>query len=84
MKGQTQEIRLLLVDDHAMFREGLARSLENEPDLKVVGQCSSSAEALALLKTGVTMVLLDVDLGAGRGLEFVEAANRTASRARSW
>ena len=77
MKGQTQEIRLLLVDDHAMFREGLARSLENEPDLKVVGQCSSSAEALALLKTGVTMVLLDVDLGATRGLEFVEAANRT-------
>ena len=59
-----------------MFREGLARSFEKEPDLKVVGQCSSTAEAIALLKTGVTMVLLDVDLGAGRGLEFVEAANR--------
>lgn len=76
MKSLTQEIRILLVDDHAMFREGLARSFEKEPDLKVVGQCSSTAEAIALLKTGVTMVLLDVDLGAGRGLEFVEAANR--------
>jgi two-component system, NarL family, nitrate/nitrite response regulator NarL len=71
-----QEIRILLVDDHAMFREGLARSLEKESDLKVVGQCSSTAEAIALLKTGVTMVLLDVDLGATRGLEFVEEANR--------
>jgi two-component system nitrate/nitrite response regulator NarL len=59
-----------------MFREGLARSLEKEPDLKVVGQCSSAAEALALLKTGPAMVLLDVDLGAGRALEFVEAANK--------
>jgi two-component system nitrate/nitrite response regulator NarL len=76
MKGLTQEIRILLVDDHAMFREGLARSFEKEGDLRVVGQCSSTAEAIALLKTGVTMVLLDVDLGAGRGLEFVEAANR--------
>src|ERR1043165_9013061 len=76
LKGQTQEIRLLLVDDHAMFREGLARSLEKEHDLKVVGECSSAAEAIALLKTGPTMVLLDVDLGAGRALEFVETANQ--------
>src|SRR5436853_6397445 len=71
-----QVIQLLLVDDHAMFREGLARSLEREPDLKIVGQCASSAEALALLRTHPTMVLLDVDLGLGRALEFVEAANK--------
>ena len=40
-------------------------SLENESDLKVVGQCSSTPKPSPLLKTGVTMVLLDVDLGAG-------------------
>ena len=72
-----QVIRLLLVDDHEMFREGLARSLEREPDFKIVGQCSSTAAALPLLKTGPTMVLLDVDLGPGRALEFVEAAQKT-------
>ena len=71
-----QEIRILLVDDHAMFREGLAQSLEKNPDMTVAGQCSSVPEALALLKSGVTMVLLDVDLGAGRGLAFVEAARQ--------
>src|SRR5581483_5989533 len=59
-----------------MFREGLARTLEREPDFKVIGQCSSSTEALPLLQSAPTVVLLDVDLGAGRALEFVEAANR--------
>ena len=59
-----------------MFREGLARSLEKEPDLKIVGQCSSSAEALALLRTRPTMVLMDVDPGLGLTLEFIEAANK--------
>lgn len=76
MDSLAQVIQLLLVDDHAMFREGLARSLEKEPDFKIVGQCSSSAEALSLLKTRPAMVLLDVDLGVGRALEFVEAANK--------
>jgi len=72
-----QTIQLLLVDDHEMFREGLARVLEKEPDIKIVGQCATSAEALALLnKCGATMVLLDVDLGAERGLDFVLNARR--------
>jgi DNA-binding NarL/FixJ family response regulator len=71
-------INLLLVDDHPMFREGLARTLEKETDFKVVGQCATCAEALAVVGAGVDMVLLDVDLGNERGLEFVEAAKRKA------
>jgi two-component system nitrate/nitrite response regulator NarL len=60
-----------------MFREGLANSLEKDPLMKVAGQASSTAEALSLLKSArATMVLLDVDLGAGRGLDFVEAARQ--------
>jgi len=73
LKEQTKVIHLLLVDDHAMFREGLARTLEKERDLKVVGQCESSAQALAMLD-GANMVLLDVDLGDERALGFVERA----------
>ena len=61
-----------------MFREGLARTLEKEPDLKVVGQCESSAEALTLLNHNVNMVLLDVDLGNERALGFVEGAREAA------
>ncbi len=67
-------LRLVLVDDHEMVREGLARMLEKEPDLKVVGQCASVAEALVLIQFHVDMVLLDVDLGEERALGFVEAA----------
>jgi len=71
-----ETISILLVDDHAMFREGLASALDKEPGLRVVGQCSSVAEALSLLKSRPSIVLLDVDLGAERALEFVENANR--------
>lgn len=76
MQKTETRIRLILLDDHAMFREGLARTLEREPDLAVVGQCDSSAQALALLSSEVDIVLLDVDLGNERALEFVEAAKK--------
>lgn len=76
VKEALQEIRILLVDDHAMFREGLANSLEKDPAFKVVGQCSSVPEALGALSSGVNVVLLDVDLGPGRGLAFVEGAKQ--------
>jgi two-component system nitrate/nitrite response regulator NarL len=70
-------INLLLVDDHAMFREGLTRVLEREPGIKVMAQCGSSSEALAALnKSGATMVLLDVDLGSERALDFVLEARK--------
>jgi two-component system, NarL family, nitrate/nitrite response regulator NarL len=78
MTKQTKTINLLLVDDHEMFREGLARTLEREPDLRVVGQCGSSKEALAKLDQDVTMVLLDVDLGNERAMEFVKSAREAS------
>jgi len=60
-----------------MFRQGLARVLEKEPDFKVVGQCASVSEALAQLPvSGATMILLDVDLGAERALDFIGAARK--------
>ncbi len=55
-----------------MFRQGLARVLEKEPGLRVVAQCSTSAQAIEVLKkSGANMVLLDVDLGPERALDFV-------------
>ncbi len=78
MNQPTKTVNLLLLDDHAMFREGLARTLEREADLSVVGQCGTPAEALALLDKNVDLVLLDVDLGDARALEFVEAARQMA------
>jgi DNA-binding NarL/FixJ family response regulator len=75
-------IKVLLVDDHAMFREGLARMLATEQDLEVIGEVASAAEALTLLNSRTDVVLLDVDLGQERALEFVERAKSAAFQGR--
>jgi len=73
-----QRIRLLLVDDHPLFREGLARLLASEPDFEMVAQCSTSAEALQLLgRSEVDVVLLDFDLGDQQGNHFIPSARRS-------
>jgi two-component system NarL family response regulator len=70
-----QTIRLLLVDDHAMFREGVARMLEKEPDFTVAGQTNSATEALSMAtEREADIVLLDVDLGSERAFDFVVGA----------
>jgi DNA-binding NarL/FixJ family response regulator len=65
-------VRILLVDDHALFREGLARLLGAEAGFEVVAQCGTVDEAIAIVSTRpVDLVLLDVDLGAERGSELM-------------
>ena len=73
-----QAIRILIVDDHSMFREGLAGLLDKESDMDVVAKCESTAQALALIeKTQPSMILLDFDLGSERAMDFVlEAPKR--------
>jgi two-component system, NarL family, nitrate/nitrite response regulator NarL len=73
----TPRIRILLIDDHALFREGLARLLGAEADCEVVAHCASVAEALAALEAmPVDLVLLDIDLGNERGFEFLSRARK--------
>jgi two-component system nitrate/nitrite response regulator NarL len=68
-------IRILLVDDHAMFRDGLARMLDKEADFTVAGQAGSATEGLTVLPgSNANLVLLDVDLGPERALDFVRGA----------
>jgi two-component system, NarL family, nitrate/nitrite response regulator NarL len=57
-------IRILIVDDHSLFRESLGRMLQAEPDFSVVGECSNLDGALAALSSVETdVILLDYDLG---------------------
>jgi len=57
-------IRLLLLDDHSLFRESLGRLLRSEPDFEVIADFHSASEALAALsRLDVDVVLLDHDLG---------------------
>jgi DNA-binding NarL/FixJ family response regulator len=74
-----ERIRLLLVDDHILFRDGLSRLLALEPDLEVVAGCGTVAEALDIVgRAPVDIVLLDYDLGEDRGNHFLSSARRTA------
>ncbi len=69
--------RLLLVDDHILFREGLSRLLASEPDFEIAGSCGTAAEALEVLKqTTVDLVLLDFDLGEEHASQFISFARR--------
>jgi DNA-binding NarL/FixJ family response regulator len=78
-----QRIRILLVDDHQLFRESLGRLLDSEPDLEVVATCGSASEALNFLEQApVDVVLLDYDLGEEQGSVFLETAKQRASTSR--
>jgi DNA-binding NarL/FixJ family response regulator len=65
------------VDDHALFRESVARLLTSEPGFEVTAHCDSVEEGLAILqKTHLDIVLLDFDLGQRDGGEFMRLARR--------
>ncbi|MEO8355348.1 MAG: response regulator transcription factor, partial [Chloroflexota bacterium] len=67
-------IRLLLVDDHVLFRDGLVSLLEARPDLKVVGQAGSIHEAVTLTrKTVPDLVLMNITLPDGTGTDAIGA-----------
>jgi DNA-binding NarL/FixJ family response regulator len=66
-------VRILLIDDHTLFRESLVRLLEAESDFQVVGHCAAIAEALRLLRmTTVDVILLDYDLGEEFGTDLLQ------------
>jgi DNA-binding NarL/FixJ family response regulator len=77
------KIRILLLDDHALFREGLRRLLESEPHLEMAACCASVSEAADVLRQKpIDLVLLDYDLGKERGFEFITQARQQGFQGR--
>ena len=67
--------RILLIDDHSLFREAIARLLGAEPDFEVVGECTTVEEALSQLQSAnADVVLLDINLGLQQGGAFLNLA----------
>lgn len=67
-------IRVLLVDDHELFRQGLAGLLEAQTDLHVLGQAGSVQEAVALARAlQPDVVIMDLTLPDGTGVEATRA-----------
>jgi DNA-binding NarL/FixJ family response regulator len=76
-----QRLRLLLLDDHVLFREGLRRLLVTEPDFETVAECGTAAEALEVLsRSAVDVILLDFDLGKETGTSFIAQAHTVGYR----
>jgi DNA-binding NarL/FixJ family response regulator len=76
-------IRLLVVDDHAIVREGIRHVLQSEPDFLVVGEAGTGAEALALAAQQLPdVILLDINLGSESGLHVAEALRSGGSVAK--
>lgn len=66
-------LRILLVDDHILFRKGIASLIASRPDMKVVGEAGDGIEAVSLAKeTRPDVVLLDVNMPRRDGLETVK------------
>jgi DNA-binding NarL/FixJ family response regulator len=62
-------IRVAVVDDHPVFRLGMAGLLDSLPGITVVGQAADAAQALALPLEDVDVVLMDLHLGEDSGIE---------------
>jgi two-component system, NarL family, nitrate/nitrite response regulator NarL len=76
-----ERIRLLLVDDHILFRQSLSRLLASERDFEVVADCGTGDEALEILeRSPVDVVLLDFDLGQASGGQLIAGPLIAASR----
>jgi DNA-binding NarL/FixJ family response regulator len=65
-----QQVRIVIADDHPIFRDGLRRLLEAEPDLKVLGEAADGAEAVKLARQlKPDILLLDLAMPKHPGLE---------------
>jgi DNA-binding NarL/FixJ family response regulator len=69
-----QHMRLLIVDDHPIVREGLSHLLNREPDLRVEWQASSMQEALQICRAHAPdMAVVDISLSDGSGIELIRS-----------
>lgn len=76
-------ISLYVLDDHALFREGLLRLLEHDPSVRVVGSAGVIATALEeLARLSVDVLILDYDLGDDTALAVVRALQARGSATR--
>lgn len=73
MNPNPDAIRIYLLDDHRLFREGLRRLLDADPRFIIAGQSGDSAQALEDLQTtAVDVLVLDYDLGKENALAMLE------------
>lgn len=80
---RTCTTRILLADDHAVFREGLREVLDEMPGVRIEGEASDAASTLALVRrTRADLVLLDLSMPGRSGMELIRAIREEAPQLR--
>ncbi len=73
-KAPTEKSRIFLVDDHAMFRDGLRQLIDREPDLTVCGDAADAETALeGIRQSKPDLVVVDITLGGTSGIDLIKA-----------
>jgi len=73
----TSNIRVVIVDDHPMFRDGVARTLSSEPNIEVAAEGENSQDAIRLAQTLLPdIILLDISM-PGSGIEAASVITKT-------
>jgi DNA-binding NarL/FixJ family response regulator len=76
-RSPDERVRILLVDDHALFRVGMRNILEKEPDFDVVGEAEDSRTAFdAAIELSPDIILMDLSLPAPGGIETTQRVKR--------
>jgi DNA-binding NarL/FixJ family response regulator len=70
----SEKKRIFIVDDHAMFRDGLQQLIDREADLAVCGDAAEAIEALAgISKSEPDLVIVDISLSGKSGIDLIKA-----------
>ena len=69
------DVKVIIIDDHTLVRAGIARLIDSEPGLSVVGEASNVTEGADMLRrVPADVMVVDVSLGDGSGLSLVPSA----------
>ena len=74
MTASTEKtIKIIIADDHPLFRRGLKHALEETPDIEVIGEASNGDSLLSMIKSdNLDMVLLDISMPGKSGLDLLK------------
>lgn len=77
--GGRKRVRVLVADDHPLYREGVVRAIKNRPELELVGEASDGREALEeIRRLEPDVALLDMRMPGLKGQQVLEAVTRDA------